>query len=134
MPSIPAEAIADAQLAENVYYPLGPFVSITLAQAIDESGWFKDMSGTFNCFGIKATNEQIAAGQATLCWTTETLNGVYVRLPQYFANYSSYKDAFLAHAQLLADSPYYVRCQQAATPQEYAVALEESGYATGIPG
>jgi flagellum-specific peptidoglycan hydrolase FlgJ len=127
------EVIADAQAAELAYYPVGPYVSVTIAQWILESAWGADMSGANNCFGIKATSAQIAAGQATLRWTHETLNGQYKALPQYFANYGSLKDCFMAHAALLANSPYYHLAQAAQSPEAYAMALTGI-YATGIPG
>jgi flagellum-specific peptidoglycan hydrolase FlgJ len=130
---IPNEVIADAISAEHDYRPLGPYVSVTIAQWILESEAGKYLSGVNNCFGIKATKAQIAAGDCTLCWTHETINGQYRKLPQYFANYKTLKDCFVAHAALLAESPYYHIAQAARNPDAYAMALTGI-YATGTPG
>lgn len=133
MPSIPTEVINDAQAAEREYRPLGPYVSVTIAQWIIESNWGQSMSGKNNCFGIKATQAQIDAGKASVCWTHETIDGVYEKIPQYFADFDSLKDCFMAHAALLAKSPYYHLAQAAQSPDAYAIALTGI-YATGIPG
>jgi len=132
MSNIPPEVIADAQAAEREYRPLGPYVSVTIAQWIIESNYGRCMSGKNNPFGIKATKDQIAAGKATLCWTHETIEDQYIKEPLYFADYDSLKDAFIAHAALLAKSPYYHLAQSAQTPDAYAIALTGI-YATGIP-
>ena len=131
--TVPNEVIQDAQDAERAYRPLGPYVSVTIAQWILESNSGRCMSGKNNPFGIKATPEQIANAKATLCWTHETINGQYKKLPQYFADYDSLKDAFIAHAALLAKSPYYHLAQAAQSPDAYAIALTGI-YATGEPG
>jgi flagellum-specific peptidoglycan hydrolase FlgJ len=91
------------------------------------------LSGVNNCFGIKATKAQIAAGDCTLCWTHETIDGVYQKVQQHSANYPTPGDCFDAHAHLLTQ-PWYRLCIAARTPQEYAHALWLSHYATGIPG
>lgn len=133
MSNIPPEVVTDAQAAEREYRPLGPYVSVTVAQWIIESNYGRSMSGKNNPFGIKATAEQIAAGKATVCWTHETIDGQYIKEAQYFADYESLKDAFIAHAALLAKSPYYHLAQAAQSPDAYAIALTGI-YATGIPG
>lgn len=138
MSNIPPEVVTDAQAAEREYRPLGPYVSVTVAQWIIESNYGRSMSGKNNPFGIKATAEQIAAGKATVCWTHETVTHAdgsqeYVKEPQYFADYESLREAFVAHAALLATSPYYHLAQAAQSPDAYAIALTGI-YATGIPG
>jgi flagellum-specific peptidoglycan hydrolase FlgJ len=127
------EIIAAAQASERAFRPIGPYVSVTLAQWAIESAYGRALSGVNNCFGIKATEAEIASGNATLKWTHETLNGVYRPLPQYFANFASIDACVMAHAKLLATSPYYVKAQHATSPDEYADALT-GVYATGIPG
>lgn len=131
--SIPSEVIAAARAAHDKFYPLGPFVSITIAQWALESNWGKSQSGKNNYFGVKATKAQIAVGRATRRLTHETIKGVYQAMFQYFADYDDLTDAFIAHAQLLSTSRYYVKAQHAATPDAYAMALQGI-YATGIPG
>lgn len=132
MTEIPADVIEAAQASHLAFYPLGPFASVTLAQWIIESGWGKYASGDNNFFGIKATHEQIDEGKATIRLTHETINGVYAPVMQYFADYESVADCFIAHARLLSTSPYYWKARQAVTPNEYAMALQ-GVYATGIP-
>lgn len=129
---IPANIVAAARSSHDAVFPLGPFVSVTIAQWIIESASGKSLSGKNNCFGIKATKDQIARGLATLKMTHETINGVYQPLPQWFADFDSLDACFLAHAHLLASSPYYVKAQHAPTPDAYAMALQGI-YATGIP-
>jgi len=133
MNRFPPEVIAAAQAAEKAYYPLGPFVSVSLAQWALESNYGLALSGANNPFGIKANQAQIASGQCRACWTHETINGNYIKVIQYFASYPDLQGAFMAHAHLLATSPYYVKAQHAATPDAYAEALQ-GVYATGIPG
>jgi flagellum-specific peptidoglycan hydrolase FlgJ len=125
--------ISFAQRSHAKFWPLGPFVSCTLAQGIIESDYFRVMSGKNNFFGIKATGAQIAAGRYTRRWTHETINGVYKTMPQDFADYDDAEQCFDAHAHLLVQS-WYADCIAAKTPQEYARALWRDHYGTGIPG
>lgn len=126
----PADVVAAAQASEKLYYPLGPFASVSLAQWALESAYGRaEPPGSNNPFGIKAVR-----GQAdVVSMTHETLHGVYVPLPQHFAKYVSLTDAFDAHAKLLATAPCYHAAQAAQTPDAYAMALQ-GVYATGIPG
>lgn len=126
-------AIAAAQGSHKAFYPKGPFASVSLAQWALESDYGKFLSGKNNSFGIKATKAQIAAKKATLRWTHETLHGQYVKVAQWFADYDTELDCFMAHAHLLATSGYYTTAQHAANPKDYAMALQGI-YATGIPG
>jgi flagellum-specific peptidoglycan hydrolase FlgJ len=135
MSQFPDEVVAAARAAEKAFYPRGPFVSIILAQWALESEYGKFASGKNNFFGIKASAAQIAAGQATLRWTHETIGGVYKPMPQYFADYADPAAGFLAHSALLCDPKMewaYGDCWAAATPDAYAMALQEH-YATGEP-
>jgi flagellum-specific peptidoglycan hydrolase FlgJ len=130
MGQFPDDVIEAARAAELKYYPLGPFVSVSLAQWALESAYGRaEPAGSDNPFGIKAV-----AGQASVvAMTHETLHGVYVALPQRFAVYASLSEAFDAHAKLLATAPCYHAAQAAQTPEDYAMALQ-GVYATGIPG
>lgn len=130
---IPMVVAHAAQASHAKFYPRGPFASVTIAQWVIESGWGQFVSGKNNYFGIKATQDQIASGNATSRWTHETFHGVYHPIQQWFADYDSIDDCFISHARLLSTSPYYWKARQAATPDEYAMALQGI-YATGIPG
>jgi len=132
----PAEIVAAAQAAERAFYPKGPFVSIILAQWALESGYGRYESGKNNFFGIKATPAQIAAGQATIRLTHETIGGVYRPMYQHFADYPDVAAGFAAHSALLCEPRMewaYGDCWRAETSQAYAHALKEH-YATGVPG
>lgn len=124
---LPVIPIARASHAK--FSPRGPFASISLAQWAVESGFGLHMSGINNPFGIKATQAQRASGQARLVLTHEFLNGRYVAMEQWFANYPSLGAAFDAHATLLT-TLHYERCMDAKTPAAYAQALHDCGYAT----
>ena len=130
MSNFPDDVIAAAIAAEKAYFPYGPFVSISLAQwALESAYGHAEPTDSDNPFGIKA----VAGQPSVVAWTHETLHGVYVRIPQHFAKYASLDEAFMAHAKLLATSPWYRSAQHAQTPQEYAMCLQGI-YATGIPG
>lgn len=133
MTSIPTEILAAIRTAHAQFYPRGPFVSIQAAQGILESANWTEPSGKHNFWGVTATEEQIAAGEATSRPSHETINGKYVPKDRWFVNYPSVEAAALAHAKLLTE-PWYIDCQRAATPDAYADALQKDGYATGIPG
>ena len=126
---IPPNIVAAAQASHKAFYPLGPYPSFSIAQFGIESNWGKVLSGKNNPFGIKATPEQIAAGQATIRWTHEYINGRYEVVQQYFADYDSIDDAFYLHAKLLAESPIYVEAQHASNLPDYIVAVAKH-YAT----
>jgi hypothetical protein len=115
---------------------IAPFASINAAQWAIESAYGKAQSGKNNYFGIKASQAQIDAGQATKRLTHETINGQYVVKDLYFANYASVDECFAAHTALLTDPKMgwaYSQCWDAKTPDDYAHALKLH-YATGIPG
>lgn len=128
-----AKFLAPAQASHAKFAPRGPFISISLAQTIIESDWGKVSAGTNNYWGIKANADQIAAGQFKPVWTHETLNGIYQKVIQRFATYPTLESGFDAHAHLLT-TPWYQRCIDAQTPNDYAHALWLCHYATGIPG
>ena len=126
------ELIAAAQASEAKFYPLGPFVSISLAQWAVESAYGRAQSGKNNFFGIKANAAQIAAGKATACRTREFIDGEYQTEVLYFADYASLQECFDAHATLLTEPSLkwaYGECWTAPTPQAYAIALGKH-YAT----
>lgn len=124
--------IEAARAVHKALYPKGPFASCQLAQFGLESGWGKYASGTNNYFGIKATEAQVAAGKATSRMTWEFLGGRWEHIPQYFADYDSLTDGFMAHGTLLCQ-PWYADCMAATTPEDYCHALLKDHYATA-PG
>ena len=123
----PPDIVAAAQASERKW---GIYASVSLAQWALESAYGRaEPPGSNNPFGIKAVSGQ----PFVACLTHETINGQYIEVTQNFAKYASVADAFDAHAQLLATSPYYWKARAAKTPQDFAVALT-GVYATGTPG
>lgn len=124
MPDIPQDVIDAAQAADKEYEVPA---SVTIAQAILETGWFKSFPpGSNNYFGIKAV-----AGQPSVMTTThEYVNGRYITIQAPFAKYDTLTDCFMAHGKLIADDPRYAPCFQAGDPEGFAEELQACGYAT----
>ena len=113
---------------------LGVSPQALLAQAALESGWGKreirlaDNSTSHNLFGIKAGPEW--HGKVAETRTTEYVNGVAQTQVARFRAYDSYQDAFRDYADLLKGSPRYAGVLQANDANQFAVALQQAGYAT----
>ena len=86
----------------------GILASVTIAQAILESGWGKTKlaSAYSNFFGIKASQLKIAAHQYVEFNTQEEEAHTLETLKDKFATYSSFFDCFQDHARLL-QTPHY---------------------------
>lgn len=96
--------------------------SVTIAQAILESGWGKSSLSTkaHNLFGIKGSGD---AGSVTLP-TQEFEHGKYVTVNAAFRAYSSNAASLEDHARLLATSGYYKNAMShRADPNAFANAL-----------
>jgi flagellum-specific peptidoglycan hydrolase FlgJ len=129
VPELLQPFVGPAIASHKKYFPRGPFVSVILSQLIIESDWGRKVSGAFNYFGIKATENQIAAGKFKLIRTREFISGRYVIEDLEFASYDSIEECFDAHGALLT-SPHYARCVAASNVVDYCYALRECGYAT----
>ncbi len=81
--------------------------SVTIAQAIDESGWGTSQlaANDYNLFGIKGSGP---AGSVTLP-TQEFENGTWVTIYAQFRVYHNVSESISDHAELLATSGYYTR-------------------------
>ncbi len=108
------------------------FPSLTIAQAILESGWGEKVPTdpatgrlTYNLFGIKGKGP---AGSVIIP-TKEVENGQTVIRQMEFKAYFNYQQSIDDHAAFLL-RPAYKRVLTAATPFEAAEALEKAGYAT----
>ena len=108
------------------------FPSITIAQAILESGWGKHVpvdaatgKYSYNLVGIKGTGP---AGSVTIT-SREVENGKTVNRTSSFKAYFSYQQSIEDHASFLL-KPVYKRVMLATTPAEAAAELEKAGYAT----
>ena len=97
--------IAPGALAAQQRY--GVPASVTIAQAIDESGWgSSQLAATdYNLFGIKGSGP---AGSVTLP-TQEFENGQWVTIYAQFRVYHNVSESIADHAELLATSGYYTR-------------------------
>ena len=114
------EAVAPGAIAAQHRY--GVPAAVTIAQAIDESGWGQSQLAAqdYNLFGIKGTGP---AGSVPLP-TEEYVNGQQVSTSASFRVYHDVAESIDDHGKLLADSGYY---QQAMAdrqhPNEFAKAL-----------
>ena len=114
------DAVAPGAVAAQDRY--GVPAAVTIAQAIDESGWGQSQLAAqdHNLFGIKGTGP---AGSVPLP-TQEYVNGQQVSTSASFRVYHDVAESIDDHGRLLADSGYY---QQAMAnrqhPNEFAKAL-----------
>jgi flagellum-specific peptidoglycan hydrolase FlgJ len=96
-------AVAPGAVAAQRLY--GVPASVTIAQAIDESGWGQSSlaAGSHNLFGIKGSGP---AGSVTLP-TQEFEGGQWITINAQFAAYRNDAESIAGHAALLATSGYY---------------------------
>nr|WP_253721221.1 glucosaminidase domain-containing protein [Brevibacillus brevis] len=124
------QLIADHARKSYQNHPIFP--SITIAQAVLESGWGQKVpvdpatgTSSYNLFGIKGTGP---AGSVTI-ESKEVENGKMVTRTSQFRAYENYQQSMEDHAQFLR-KPAYKNVLAATTPAQAAQALEEAGYAT----
>ncbi len=116
--------------AQQTQRSYGVPASITIAQAILESGWGESALAVKanNYFGIKAalTSEPYVEFP-----TTEFISGRQAHVLGRFARYASPIDCFKAHGALLATSKRYIGAMAvAADPEAFAAQLQVCGYST----
>lgn len=119
-------AIPAAQLSQERF---GVPASITIAQAILESGWGKSGLAVKanNYFGVKAVQ-----GHDYMDFrTTEYVHGVPEHVMAHFAKYGSMAESFTAHAWLLSSLPRYAPAMaHRDDPRAFAEAIKAGGYST----
>jgi flagellum-specific peptidoglycan hydrolase FlgJ len=96
--------------------------AVTIAQAIDESGWGKSQLAVngHNLFGIKGTGP---AGSQSLP-TQEYENGQWVTIQAPFRAYHNFAESIEDHGELLATSGYYTQAMaNRGNPDAFANAL-----------
>lgn len=113
--------------AMETYRQYGILPSITIAQAILESGWGKHQIGN-NIFGIKAGSDW--QGKTVTKQTTEYKNGQWVPVTATFRDYDSVADSIKDHAKLVGTASRYEPVRNAKDYKEAARALQSAGYAT----
>lgn len=115
--------------AISTYYQYGVLPSITIAQAIEESGWgeSKLASQYNNLFGIKAdsswTGEKVALG------TSEDYNN---SITAYFRVYSTWAEGIFDHGLFIYENSRYAQHGffNATDYRGQTKALQDAGYAT----
>jgi len=103
--------------------------SVTIAQAILESGWGQSKLAleAHNYFGVKAR-----AGEPFMMFPTpEFQHGQQIWIRAAFAAYPSPEASFLAHGKLISGlARYGPAMQQKSDPRRFATALRCCGYST----
>jgi uncharacterized protein (TIGR02594 family) len=121
--------------AQRGFKEFGVPASVTIAQAILESGWGKAHIGSANnYFGIKAQGPTsfgpIAIGTVTVP-TREVINGRSVTVNGRFRKYRSMDDSMRDHGRFLRDNPRYRPAfSHSRDPNAFAQAIHRAGYAT----
>lgn len=117
--------------AISTYKKYKIFPSISIAQAILESGWGKSELSAYhkNLFGIKAYNW---SGKYVEMWTGETYGGSKVQIVAPFRVYDSWADSIEDHGVFLVENSRYAEAGifNATDYKDQAVALQRAGYAT----
>jgi len=118
------DSIKDGAIESYKKYHVLP--SLTIAQAILESGWGKSAIGN-NLFGIKAGSNW--TGKTKTVRTSEYGSGGYYHINDTFRDYDSIDDSIEDHAKLLTNSRY--DSVRAATNYKTACQeVQKDGYAT----
>lgn len=123
------KAITAAQAAQAAS---GVPASITIAQAILESGWGASSLAlkANNFFGIKATARALP-DQYMEFPTAEYEHGQRVMVEANFARYASPAECFAAHSALLSTVARYAPAMAAkGDPAAFAAQLQACGYST----
>ena len=115
--------------AVEAYNKYGVLPSLTMAQAILETGWGKSKIGN-NIFGIKAGSNW--TGKTINCQTGEqNPDGSRYTINADFRDYDSIDDSIVDHAKLL-NSDRYKRVIESKNYKDACVAVRECGYATSL--
>ena len=115
--------------AVQAYKKYGVLPSLTLAQAILETGWGKSTIG-YNIFGIKAGSSW--TGKVKRVKTAEQRkNGSYYQIYANFRDYDSYAESIEDHAKLLTGERYK-RVIQSKNYVDACKAVKACGYATSL--
>lgn len=127
----PAEFIAlFGPVARDSLKATGVPASVTLAQAILETGWGQCSIGDAkNLFGIKGTGP---AG-TTVVHTQECYNGTFVTIQDGFRKYNTWQESIDDHASLVSGWIYktaWDNYQANHDADEFARGIHQAGYAT----
>jgi flagellum-specific peptidoglycan hydrolase FlgJ len=128
--TVPAQATSAQQAFINAIAPgalatqrrFGVPAAVTIAQAIDESGWGQSKLAVndHNLFGIKGTGP----GGSDILPTEEYENGQWVTINSGFRVYHNFAESIEDHGELLATSGYYTQAMaDRSEPDAFANAL-----------
>ncbi len=120
-----------AQASQQTY---GVPASVTIAQAILESGWGGSTLSRYGqaYFGVKCSSTNYGP-YATACIplpTWEVINGADVTVMAYFRSYDSLTDSVLDHGSFLRTNSRYAAAFNTTDPARFAQAIAAAGYAT----
>ncbi|WP_238014484.1 sporangiospore maturation cell wall hydrolase GsmA [Dactylosporangium sp. AC04546] len=108
--------------------------SVTIAQAILETGWGKSALSTFdrNFFGMKCYGQGVYANGCRSHSTAEcTPAGACFTTTASFRTYANAANSFRDHgASLATNSRYAVAFQHRGNPDRFAAEMHKAGYAT----
>lgn len=131
-----SEAVTLSQASQR---ETGVPASVTLAQAILESGWGgRPIADANNYFGIKASPRadgsidigRIAVGWVW-AWTREWNGSKYTDLRARFRKYRDMADSFRDHGYLFLGNPRYAEAMKHVdAPDDFAREVAKAGYAT----
>ncbi len=97
-------------------------ISVTLAQAIEETGWGSSVKNN-NYFGVKGKGKKFT--------THEIVGNKRIKLKANFRVYKSVEESVLDHGKLLSsDSRYKSVFEHKDNPFAFCDALQKAGYAT----
>lgn len=113
--------------AINAEKKFGICASLTIAQAIIESGWGKYAPGN-NIFGIKWTENCGYRSQSLS--TQEYINGSWKTIVAIFRAYDSINDSLYDHAQFLCNNSRYKNLLGVKDYKTACRLIQEDGYAT----
>ena len=125
-------AFIDAHMADAVrtQKATGVPASVTMAQAILESGWGRSglTRSAHNFFGMKGTGP---AGSVTVRTREEDSHGHSYYVNAAFRKYHNATESFTDHARLLSlGSRYRTAMAHKNNPEQFARDLQTAGYAT----
>ncbi|MBI1424880.1 MAG: hypothetical protein GC149_15645 [Gammaproteobacteria bacterium] len=134
------QAIHPAQNSEKL---TGVPASITIAQAILESGWGKHhMGAANNYFGVKAqtVNGKVRYGNIAKGYVDKTTKehikalNKDISITAHFRSYKNMSDSFLDHGMFLKNNPRYSSAlasyAKTKNADDFAQGLQNAGYAT----
>ncbi|MBS4022805.1 MAG: glucosaminidase domain-containing protein [Dethiobacter sp.] len=116
-----------APAAMEGYNQYGILPSLTISQAILESGWGKYHISN-NLFGIKATSSW--TGEVAIRTTKEYINGQWVTIEAKFRAYPSFAESIIDYIRLIGTTSRYSGVLTASDYKEAAMRVWLAGYAT----